>query len=408
MADLVLASSSPRRRELLEKIGLTCEVIPASIDERALSGESPCEHVLRLAQAKAEKVASNVGPKWVIAADTAVVLGEHILGKPHQAEDARSMLSRLSNREHRVITGFCVLKEGAERHLEAVESSVRFKRLTSEEIDRYIETGEPFDKAGAYAVQELGSFMVKAVEGSFTNVVGLPLCEVLEALRELGIVDPETVRRGRELEIVSKDVGSVPAGKRDFFDRLARGWESVHYAPEQKDKVSLLVKRFGLNQGDRVLDVATGTGILLPLITQAIGPGGLLVAVDFSRKMLTEAGSKASPLGAFLLQAKVETLPLASDSFTSVICFAAFPHFPHHGAALKEMRRVLHPGGKLFIAHLEGSESLNRYHAQVGGPVAHDHLPSGQSMARMLSLSGYTDIENIDEPEMYLAQATKG
>jgi septum formation protein len=171
-------------------VGLTCEVIPSLVDETPVCHESPVQHVTRLAEKKAEEVAVRMSPRWVIAADTAVVLGQEILGKPEDVEDARAMLRRLSGKEHSVLTGFCILRHPTgEKHVEAVESKVRFKNLAASEIDWYVKTGEPFDKAGAYAVQGRGAFMIKAICGSYTNVVGLPLCEVIEALGRLGVVE---------------------------------------------------------------------------------------------------------------------------------------------------------------------------------------------------------------------------
>ena len=187
---IILASTSPRRKELLRQIGLIFEVVPSEIEEDVKDGEKPCEHVLRLARLKAQVIARDQHSAVIIGADTIVVLGGEILGKPKDEEEAFAMLSQLSGRVHKVFTGFCVLdaSDGSE-YSEAVESKVRFKHLTPEEIRGYIKTGEPMDKAGAYAVQGRGSYMIKEIQGSYTNVVGLPLCELFEVLARIGAIE---------------------------------------------------------------------------------------------------------------------------------------------------------------------------------------------------------------------------
>jgi septum formation protein len=187
---LVLASASPRRRELLARAGIPCEVIPAGIDEDARPGEPPAELAGRLAREKALAVASRVGPdpaRLVLGADTIVVLGEHVLGKPRDPRDAEAMLSRLVGRTHRVITAVVVARS---RDLgwraRTVESRVRMRPAELHEIRAYVATGEPLDKAGAYAVQGRGRRFVAEIAGSETNVIGLPLDETLDLLREAG------------------------------------------------------------------------------------------------------------------------------------------------------------------------------------------------------------------------------
>lgn len=186
---LILASKSPRRYELLKQVGLDFEVVPSSVIEDFVRTESPQDHVVRLAEVKARQVATNYPSRWVIAADTVVYIGESILGKPQDAEEAREMLHRLSGQEHWVLTGFfaCHLENG-KSDKQAVETAVRMKRLTTAEIEWYIKTGEPFDKAGGYAIQGIGSFMIESIRGSYTNVVGLPLCELIQMLTRLGAI----------------------------------------------------------------------------------------------------------------------------------------------------------------------------------------------------------------------------
>ena len=186
---LILASKSPRRSELLRQIGLEFEVAPSGVEEDFVEGEVPQEHVIRLAQAKARDVASKCPGRWVIAADTIVCIGESILGKPKNREEAMQMLRRLSGQEHWVLTGFavCNLAKG-KADKEAVQTAVKMKNLTPAEMDWYVQTGEPFDKAGGYAIQGIGSFMIESIRGSYTNVVGLPLCELIQMLNRLGAV----------------------------------------------------------------------------------------------------------------------------------------------------------------------------------------------------------------------------
>jgi septum formation protein len=189
---IVLASASPRRRELLAQVGLSTTVIPADVDETVLPGETPQGHVVRLSEAKAAAVANRreVVGRWFIGSDTVVVRDGTILGKPADPEEAATMLRSLSGRSHEVVSGYAVFDRHSDRTLSgAVVTRVWFKTLTEQEISGYLATGEPFDKAGAYAIQGLGAFMVPRIEGSYPNVVGLPLCEVIAALEELGAVN---------------------------------------------------------------------------------------------------------------------------------------------------------------------------------------------------------------------------
>jgi septum formation protein len=185
----ILASKSPRRSEMLTKLGLDFDVIPSRVEEFSIPREAPEEHVIRLAEAKALDIGSRYPDRWVIAADTIVLIAGSILGKPETESEALEMLGRLSGQEHFVLTGFSVL------HLEkrmgehrAVQTSVRMKTLSPGEMKWYVRTGEPFDKAGGYAIQGIGSFIIESIRGSYTNVVGLPLCELVEALTRLGAI----------------------------------------------------------------------------------------------------------------------------------------------------------------------------------------------------------------------------
>jgi len=184
-ASLVLASGSPRRREILERLGFDFEVRPVDVDETPLEGERPHGYVLRLARAKAREAARS--GELVIAADTVVVADGQILGKPDDEDHARDMLERLSGKEHVVLTGLALCDVDRALLVAVVESTkVRFAELSAPEIDWYVATGEPMDKAGAYAVQGRGALFVEAVEGSWSSVVGLPVSTTYRLLRQAG------------------------------------------------------------------------------------------------------------------------------------------------------------------------------------------------------------------------------
>ncbi len=187
---IVLASASPRRVELLRSAGISVSVRPSNIEESPFPDETPEAHAVRLARDKARGVASPDTGCFFIGADTIVVCGDEIMGKPRDAADAERMLRRLSGAAHRVITGYAVIDVASGREItEAVSTMVFFKELRDEEIRSYIASGCPFDKAGAYAIQGDAAHMIRKIEGSYTNVVGLPLCEVVEALHTLGALD---------------------------------------------------------------------------------------------------------------------------------------------------------------------------------------------------------------------------
>jgi septum formation protein len=210
MSRLVLASGSPRRADLLRAAGFEFEVIPAEIDETIDVEETPDGYVRRVAQLKAKAVASHAPGRAILAADTIVVVDHHVLGKPVDTGDARLMLRRLSGREHVVMTAVCLinpgpaeaghyargvrlqpdLREGGAKRLEMriARTTVEFAPLSDAEIDWYLATGEPMDKAGAYAVQGLASRFVTRVDGSYSNVVGLPVAVVYDLCRGAGLL----------------------------------------------------------------------------------------------------------------------------------------------------------------------------------------------------------------------------
>lgn len=186
---LILASQSPRRRYLLKQAGLTFSVIPSRFDEASVQLADPSAYVKTLATNKAAEVAARFPESVVIGADTIVTIDGAILGKPADPREARAMLQRLSGQSHFVFTGYAILCKARSVNIaEAIKTVVEFKRLTGEEIDWYVQTGEPFDKAGAYAIQGMGTFLVRRIDGSYTNVVGLPVCEVIETLLGIGAI----------------------------------------------------------------------------------------------------------------------------------------------------------------------------------------------------------------------------
>ena len=186
---IILASKSPRRRYLLKQAGILFRVIPSSVDEKSIKISAPEIYVKVLSEVKAKDVAEKYPDKWVIGADTIVLKDNVVLGKPGSRSEARAMLKHLSGQTHKVLTGYAICCKNKQRLFsETVTTDVLFKSLTDEEIEWYIHTQEPFDKAGAYAIQGLGTFLVKSINGSYTNVVGLPVCEVIEFLIREGVL----------------------------------------------------------------------------------------------------------------------------------------------------------------------------------------------------------------------------
>jgi septum formation protein len=197
---LILASGSPRRRTLLAAAGLSFSIIESRLHERLRPGEPPEEFALRMARDKAAAVSRRVGDALVLGADTVVEIDGVILGKPKRAEEARAMLRRLSGRAHLVVTAFAIARAGAILEAQAVRSIVTFRPLEAAEIDAYVATREPFDKAGGYGIQERGAEFIAAVEGPRDNVMGLPMGEVMAALARHGVVPaaaPDEARAAR-------------------------------------------------------------------------------------------------------------------------------------------------------------------------------------------------------------------
>ena len=184
--DIMLASGSPRRRQLLGELGWKFQVEPSRLKETAIAGEKPEEMVCRLAETKAADVFSRHGSCWVIGADTIVVIDGRVLGKPCCHEEAVSMIELLQGRTHTVMTGVAVLAPDGRRLVRCGRTEVVFRPLSHEEVRAYVAQGESMDKAGAYAIQERGTLLVERINGCYFNVVGLPLEVLSEMFAELG------------------------------------------------------------------------------------------------------------------------------------------------------------------------------------------------------------------------------
>ncbi|OGI83132.1 septum formation protein Maf [Candidatus Nomurabacteria bacterium RIFCSPLOWO2_01_FULL_33_17] len=188
MKKVILASTSPRRKELFEKTGIPFEIVASSYEEDMTLDMSPKDLAMFLSKGKAESVANDNPDAIVIGADTFIAFEDKVLGKPHTKERAKEMLSILSGKQHFIITGFTIIEKSSGKLIsKAVESKILLKNLTEKEIEDYIATGEPLDKAGAYAVQGLGANLIEKIEGDYSNILGLPVDEVLEALKEFEV-----------------------------------------------------------------------------------------------------------------------------------------------------------------------------------------------------------------------------
>jgi ubiquinone/menaquinone biosynthesis C-methylase UbiE len=195
--------------------------------------------------------------------------------------------------------------------------------------------------------------------------------------------------------------------RKSFFDSHAANWEEMLAQDGRMQKFAQVVEWFGIREGESVLDVGTGTGVLLPFLRRAVGQKGMLVAMDFSFNMLIQANSRRSENGVALINAGVAAVPLKSERFDKITCFSAFPHFPDKQKALAEMVRVLRRGGTVSIAHIQSAEELACLHGSVGGSVRSDHLPDRETMEQLMANAGLTEINIVNEPGKYLAQGQK-
>jgi septum formation protein len=194
--NIILASGSPRRKELMTQAGIDFKIHVADIDESKVDpGMAPENYVCLLSKTKAQAVAAHYPDAWTIGADTIVAVGNTILGKPAGHRQAVTMLTQLSNREHSVFTAFTITRPDSDDLItRVVNTRVKFKALSKDEINWYADTGEPYDKAGGYGIQGIGAFLVKEISGSYTNVVGLPVCELIDALASLGAISFKEVK----------------------------------------------------------------------------------------------------------------------------------------------------------------------------------------------------------------------
>ncbi|HBL18277.1 MAG: hypothetical protein A2X36_10370 [Elusimicrobia bacterium GWA2_69_24] len=193
--------------------------------------------------------------------------------------------------------------------------------------------------------------------------------------------------------------------KTRFFDRRAAHWDEDAHAAEKEARLGRIVRGLRLKAGAAVLDVGCGTGALVPFLLRAVGGRGSVIGVDPSGPMLRKARGKGFPARVRFLKAKAERLLLPDGACDAAICFASFPHFDRHPAALLEIRRVLKPGGRMFVLNLQGSRGLNRFHRDCGAAVAHDHMPGARKMRRLLEYCGYRRISVTDRADLYLARA---
>ena len=187
--ELVLASASPRRKKFLQELGLSFIVCPAEIAEVPAAGEGADDYVLRMAEQKAELVGLEYPSAWILSADTVVTIDNELLGKPSSPEEAVMMLMRLAGRTHEVRTGYCLMNKSEKTSiLDSRQTQVRFAPFTAALARAYVLTGEPMDKAGAYGIQGRGGVLVESVSGSYSNVVGLPLAEIILLLQRKGVI----------------------------------------------------------------------------------------------------------------------------------------------------------------------------------------------------------------------------
>lgn len=199
----------------------------------------------------------------------------------------------------------------------------------------------------------------------------------------------------------------TPEDRKRFFDRHAGDWDETSYTHEQLQRIGGLLLGLGLRTGWSVLDVGTGTGVIVPGLLDAVGRSGSVTGVDMSGAMLEKARAKGFPDNVHFVEGRIEDLPLPDGAFDAAVCFSAFPHFEDHPRALGEIRRVLKPGGSAHILHLEGSERINEVHQECGGAVRHDVLPGEDDMRALLESCGFEVLSFEDRPDRYSVEARK-
>lgn len=196
--------------------------------------------------------------------------------------------------------------------------------------------------------------------------------------------------------------------KKVFFDHHAHHWDECNYSAAELARIGPLVESLGIEPGARVLDVGCGTGILTPYLLAAVGASGSIVGLDLSPVMIDKARGKGFPENVRFLEAVGENIPLPDAACDAAVCLSVFPHLTDQRAALREIWRVLQPGGWCWIAHLDGSAKINAFHAGYGGPVKHDHLPGREAMLTLLAETGFPAATVIDREDLYLACGRKG
>lgn len=196
--------------------------------------------------------------------------------------------------------------------------------------------------------------------------------------------------------------------RKAYFNEVAEDWDRRFYTPKLAVFLERIVPRFGLKPGQRVLDVGTGTGILIPFLLQAVGPSGSVTAIDYAERMVQICRSKYSQLQNVTVELRdVEQFDTPPESFDAVTCFGLFPHLEKKEKALRNMHRLLNPGGTLIIAHALGSEEIEAHHNGASSPVKHDTLPKKSVMQQLLERVGFTEIHIKDEPGCYLCLSTR-
>lgn len=195
---------------------------------------------------------------------------------------------------------------------------------------------------------------------------------------------------------------------KDYFDEAAETWDERFHTPKLSMFLEKLVPQFGIQAGQKVLDVGTGTGILIPYLTKAVGPNGSVTAIDFSEKMAQKCATKHSHLKNFNVQVgNIEEATFPPETFDAVVCFGVFPHLDHKGKALQNIHTILKPEGKLVISHALSSEELKVHHAKVSKQMAHSLLPKDADMKQLLEQTGFAQVSIKDEPGLYLCTAQK-
>jgi ubiquinone/menaquinone biosynthesis C-methylase UbiE len=225
------------------------------------------------------------------------------------------------------------------------------------------------------------------------------------------VAQQELLREGDKGEIgegpCGRFMGGSMDGRKQFFDSSATVWDEKFARNNRPEILAQVAEWFGAQTGEAILDVGTGTGVLLPFLSRAVGEKGKVVAMDFAFNMLKAGLSRTYEVSPVFINAGVGAIPFRRDSFDKVTCFSAFPHFPDKGRALCEMVRVLKKGGMVFVAHLHSIEEIAELHGNVGEAVRKDHLPDRQAMVRLMEKAGLSGIDIINEPGKFFAQGQK-